>query len=370
MMDDVTNKDEIKKFKPDYPYDLDLLPPKIEMDLEMVSALADARVALEGLKVSIDSFEHPYQLVQIPALQESVSSSVIENIRTTVQGAFEDSAKEEKDRLPGNREALNYREAIFSGWDSMKKYSLSSRTILKIHDTLEIKEARGFRSQQNSIIDELEDPIYTPPSATKIDALLQNWENFVNSEENKIHPVIKAIIAHYQFEAIHPFLDGNGRTGRILMVLQLVQDKVISGPAFYISGFLNEKSTLYKELLLKVTKNRAWKEYIIFMLGAFSMQAYKTRIIISKIQTQKIKMKRSIRSKFPKIYSAELIDHLFKSPVTFVGGMADDLSMSRTTAVKYLKILEENKYLKRKKSGKYIFYYNMNLLRVLFEKIK
>lgn len=197
-------------FDPKLPYNLPPLPSQIEITEKTKELLADARQSLEGLKASLEFFEDPTHLVQIPALQESVSSSEIENIRTTVQGAFEDSVKEDKDKQKGNKEALKYREAIFAGWRSLLEYALSNRTILKIHETLEGKEAGKYREQQNEIQDEFSQPIYTPPPVNQLQELLGNWENFVN-KHNEIHPIIRAIVAHYQFEAIHPFADGNGR---------------------------------------------------------------------------------------------------------------------------------------------------------------
>ena len=350
------------------PYDLPLLPSTLELDSKTKDLLADARQALEGLRASLEFFEDPGQLVQIPALQESVSSSEIENIRTTVQGALEDSVKEDKDKQQGNKEALKYRAAIFSGWATMREYSLSNRTILNIHSTLEVKESGRVRSQQNEIQNEFSQPIYTPPAVSQLQKLLSDWENFVNNN-TEIHPIIRAIVSHYQFEAIHPFADGNGRTGRILMVLQLLNDGVLSIPAFYISGYLKENSQRYKELLLEVTEKGEWKNYLNFMLTAFSIQALKTRIIIKNIHMLKMRMKRSIREKLPKIYSSELINALFTNPITFSGVLGDEVGVTRKTSSKYLKSLEEEGFLISKKSGKYLLYMNHELIKILHEKI-
>ena len=359
-----------KEFNPNHPFELPPVPSKIDLSQETLLELVEARVALSGLSSSLEAFENKYQLIQIPALQESVSSSNIENIRTTVQGALEDSAKDEKDQQSGNKEALKYRNAIFEGWKSMDKWGLGSRTILKIHEVLDVKEAGGYRHQQNSIIDELGEPIYTPPSVASLSNHLSGWENFVNENSSEFHPVIKSCLAHYQFEAIHPFADGNGRTGRILMVLQLVQDKILPVPAFYISGYLKENSVRYKDLLLEISKNQTWDEYLRFMLKGFRLQAIRTKEIISKIRDLKLIMKREIRKELPKIYSADLINHLFESPVTFPTGMEKELGISRNTAGKYLGLLEKKGFLKKRKSGKYVLFANTELLRILFEKPK
>jgi Fic family protein len=252
----------------------------------------------------------------------------------------------------------------------MQDWGLGNRTILKIHETLKVKEAGRVRAQQNQIVDEFEEAIYTPPCVESLDSLLGNWENFVNLESSTFHPIVKAIIAHYQFEAIHPFADGNGRAGRILMVLQLVQDKIIPVPAFYISGYLKDHSTEYKELLLRVTKEGAWDEYLVFMLKGFRLQAIRTREIITNIRALKLHMKREMRKQLPKIYSTDLLNHLFNFPVTFTSGMEQELHISRTTAGKYLKILEKHGFLKKKKSGKYVLFANTALLRILFERPK
>lgn len=355
-------------FNPNEPYNLPSLPPQIEISEKTKELLADARQALEGLKASLEFFEDPHQLVQIPALQESVSSSEIENIRTTVQGALEDSVKEDKDKQQGNKEALKYRQAILAGWESLLDYSISNRTVLKIHETLDVKEAGKIRQQQNEIQNEFREVIYTPPTQSGLNSLLGNWENYVNKYEEH-DPILKTIIAHYQFEAIHPFADGNGRTGRILMVLQLLEHHVLGIPAFYISGYLKNHSDTYKRLLLGVTENNNWEDYINFMLVGFSTQAIKTRVIIKKIHRLKIKLKRSIRESLPKIYSSELINALFTNPITFSVILAEDLGITRKTASKYLRELEEHGVLVGKKSGKYQLFMNQELIKILYEKV-
>jgi Fic family protein len=355
-------------FNPSEPFQLPPLPPAYQISPQVDRELTEARVALEGLKASLESFEDPGHLISIPALQESVSSSNIENIRTTVEGALEDVAKEERDQQSGNKEALNYRTAIFEGFKAMKSWAITERTMLEIHRNLKVKGAGKLRNQQNSIVDEYKDPIYTPPRSSNLHQLLSNWENFVNGDDNNFHPVIKSIMAHYQFEAIHPFVDGNGRTGRILMVLQLVQDKILPIPALYISGYLNEHSIKYKNLLLEVTKTQNWENYLKFMLLGFSTQAKRTRYIISKIQRLKLEVKREIRNDLPKIYSADLINHLFSFPVTFNKLMVEELEISRSTASRHLRALEDQGTLKKKKSGKYLLFINFRLMRLLMEK--
>ena len=184
-------------------------------------------------------------------------------------------------------------------------------------------------------------------------------------KEQPIDPLIRAIIAHYQFEAIHPFGDGNGRTGRILMVLQLIQDELLTMPVLYISGYINRHRSDYYRLLLEVTSGDQWQEYIRFMLQGFFEQAKQTRLTLSEITQLFHGLKAQVRTEHAKIYSAELIDALFTFPVITPTKLALVLGKHYTTTSKYLIQLAKAGILFETTIGKYHLFVNQPLMEIL-----
>jgi Fic family protein len=184
----------------------------------------------------------------------------------------------EAEQKKPNKEVLRYRNAIVWGFENLKKVPISTRLILGIHKKLLSDQSSGYRKTQNRIANSATGAvIYTPPAANELPRLLGNWEQFVNREEDGIDPLVKVAIAHYQFEAIHPFGDGNGRTGRILMVLQLIQQKLLALPILYVSGYINKNRSEYYRLLLAVRADEGWYNLILYMLKAFHQQAQETK---------------------------------------------------------------------------------------------
>ena len=214
-------------FDPNHPFDLPPLPPDLrEEDLiepELTRLVITANRTIGELNGLCRAIPRAYPvLLNIPVLQEAVSSSAIEGIHTTVETLLEAQVKMEQEQDPASKEAFRYREAIHAGFESLKKYkSLSTRVILDIHRQLMPDGGGRFKGQANKIA-KGQRIIYTPPAPAQTNSLMGNWENYVNSPvaADKTDSLIKTALSHYQFEAIHPFLDGNGRTGRILMVLQ------------------------------------------------------------------------------------------------------------------------------------------------------
>lgn len=355
-------------FEPNVPFDLPKLPPRLEsnelLEMSIVQLLIKANSALAELNGTCRAIHNPFILLNIPMLQESVASSEIEGIHTTVETALEEQVKIAGEQDPAGKEALRYREAIDEGFKSLENYSLSTRTILTIHEKLMPDGGGKFKQQQNQIAKGAK-VIYTPPGPQSINTLMNDWENYVHNEANSFDSLIRLAVSHYQFEAIHPFSDGNGRTGRILMVLQLVKDKLLDFPILYLSGYLNKNRDEYYKLLMGITQAQEWVPFIKFILTAIAEQAIVTNTVILKIMSERNKLKKKIRSEFSSIYSPDLLDHIFSFPVTYPTFMAEKLNITYQTASKHLSALEAAGLLGKKKSGRHTLYYNINLLSCL-----
>jgi Fic family protein len=243
-------------FDPTYPYPLNTLPPKAAIaNTDFGDLLLKARVELAELKGASGQIPNPLLLTAPVIIRESVASSNIENINTTLADVLQWQLFPASEQRQPDKEVLRYREAVTWGFNHYGKYALSSRLITGIQSHLIPDGSGQYRREQNQIADlASRESLYTPPIASDIPRLIGNWENYVNAEDASIDPLIRAIIAHYQFEAIHPFRDGNGRTGRILIVLQLIQSGLLHFPILYISGYINQhRSEYYRRLRKKAT---------------------------------------------------------------------------------------------------------------------
>lgn len=371
-------------YKPEVPFNLSELPPPCTLqthpDLMAILQLHNSALqAVAELQGALKDLDRPELFLSAFYLNESISSNAVENIHTTIVSALVDETKPLSERSSENKEVLNYRAALLEGTKSLKKFGLSSRTIKTIH--LKLKITKGtpgeFRKLQNQIGNKKKDGsyevIYTPPEWTRVDELLNNWENFVLNDKN-FFPLIRVAICHYQFEAIHPFEDGNGRCGRILMINQLLHEELLSYPALFISGYLSEHEDLYKSLLLKVTKNGDWWPYIEFMLRGFAIQALKTQIGISQLKAAKKEVKTHLfelkDNRLRKTSVSAVLDHIFLHPVTHAKFMERDLGIHWQTCAKYLRELAKMKILKEQKDGKYKFFRNQKAFDALVVKEK
>src|SRR3989344_1826040 len=247
-------------FNPARPNNLALLPPELPpIDSEVNSVLLKARVALAELKGACGQIPNPLLLTAPLVIRESVASSNIENINTTLEEVLQGQLFPEGERRTPDKEVLRYREALYLGNKMMRESALSSRTILAIQEALTSGKQSGYRRTQNKIINSATgETLYTPPAANELPVLISNWEKYANDKAVVVDPLIRAAVCHYQFESIHPFGDGNGRTGRILMVLQLVQDGVIDMPVLYISGYIKKNRPEYYRLLRAINAGGSW----------------------------------------------------------------------------------------------------------------
>ena len=294
--------------------DLKILPPKI--DIETVSVLKQLNKssrALAELKAYSELIPNKEILISSLALQEAKASSEIENIVTTNDSLYKAIAIDEKKIDPSTKEVLNYRTALWRGVELVKeKGFISTNLIIEIQETLE-NNSGGIRkipgtALKNALTDEV---IYTPPSGEElIRQLLSNLEEYYNIETD-IDPLIKLAISHYQFEAIHPFYDGNGRTGRILNILYLLKEGLLESPILYLSSYIIKNKGLYYKLLEEVTINEAWEKWVLYILKAIEITSRDTLELAKNIKSLMDITTQEVKNKLPKIYNKELIEVIF-----------------------------------------------------------
>ncbi len=351
-------------FSPETPFDLPQLPPDpIPKGADFIDSLLAARVALAELKGYSHVVPNPLLLLSPAILRESVASSEIENIHTTLIDVLENDLFPETERRESDKEVLRYRDSILLGFGMLPDVPLCSRMVAAVHETLLPHLHGEYRRVQNTIANTATgDTLYTPPVCTELGGLVSNWERFINSGEGGPDPLIKAAIAHYQFEAMHPFVDGNGRCGRILMVLQLIQDGLLEWPILYISGYINERRADYYSCLRGVTARGDWHAFIRFMLDGFAAQAVATHAMLRSVMELHEKWRHRIQRDHPRIYSYELVQALFAQPITTPVQLGRLLGIHYTTASRYLKQLAAAGLLTEKAHGKYRLFMNAKLL--------
>jgi Fic family protein len=354
-------------FNPTYPYELPLLPPKLDLDKpEFSKALLKARTELAELKGYSFSMPNPMLLISPAIIRESVASSDIENIHTTIVDVLQNQLFPEAEQRQPDKEVLRYRDAVLWGYKNLQSISLSTRLILGVHKELLPHGHDGYRKLQNHIKNTTTgEVLYTPPKASDIPTLIGNWENFINLKTDEMDPLVKCAIGHYQFESIHPFEDGNGRTGRILMVMQLVQDDILSLPILYISGYINAHKSEYYRLFRGVASNGKWDDFILFMLRAFHAQALETKEYLMKMMKCYFDFKDNLKKNHKKIYSADLAEELFTYPVISPVKLAKSLGIHYTTASRHLLELAKAGLLKEGKYGKYHLFINEALIKIM-----
>ena len=355
-------------FSATYPFDLPLLQTDAPFldERHYIGILKQARVELAELKGYCQALPNPMLLLSPALLQESLASSEIENIQTTVEEVLRSQLMAESLRGEPEKEVLRYREAIVWGHGHLPELAMSSRLILGIADQLTAGRYGRFRTGPNALVNSRTGAImYTPPPAGRIPELLGNWERFVNQTTDGIDPLIKAAVAHYQFEAIHPFGDGNGRTGRILLILQLIDAGVLELPVLYLSGYINENKPAYYSLLRGVSVTGAWEDFIRFILQGLERQAHKTKQVLLAVMDLFKKTKTLLRTQHRDLYSTELVEILFQSPILSASSLALKLEVHRGTSSRYLNQLAASGFLDSITVGRNIFYVYRPLLKIL-----
>jgi Fic family protein len=355
------------KYDPTKPFDLPLLPPSLNFrDERFIDSMLVARTELGELNGYAHALPDPLLLLSPAVIRESVASSSIENINTTMEEALQAQLFPEREQKKSDTEVLHYRDAIMWGYENLGKLPISTRLILGIHKNLLPDGSPGYRKMQNQIVNTGTNTVmYTPPPAHELPRLLGNWEKFVNNSDDRIDPLVKAAIAHYQFEAIHPFDDGNGRTGRILMIMQLIQSKLLSLPILYMSGYINKNRDEYYALLRAVRSEDARSDLIVYVLRGFHEQARETKLTLFKVMALLEKTREHVKLTHRKIYSSELVEAMFSLPFLTPVSLGKKLDVNYRTASRYLSELAKGKVLIESYVGKFHLYANVSLLKLL-----
>lgn len=366
----MTKKGKSVKDNYEIPFnDLPFLPPAKEFieSVIILKQLVKSSVALAELKGIIHILPNPEILLNAVILKEARASSEIENVITTQDKLYQALSAKGHQIDSSTKEVLRYREAMLFGFRTIqKKNILTIKTIVEIQQILEENNA-GIRklpgtALRNSVTGKV---IYTPPDQTAvINSLLSNLEKFINLDDEIPH-LIKMAIQHYQFESIHPFYDGNGRTGRIINVLYLIMTSLLEQPILFLSGYIIDNKSEYYRLLQEVRTNNKWEDWILYILKGVEITAKATINQVSEMNKLFEQTKEKTRKELPKMYSKELIELLFEHPYSKSEFLENRLSISRITAAKYLKSLEKIGILESKKVWKETLYINISLFELL-----
>tara|TARA_R110002012_G_scaffold223885_1_gene395896 strand:+ start:5627 stop:6724 length:1098 start_codon:yes stop_codon:yes gene_type:complete len=345
----------------------------------VLKATAKAHQALGELKGLAVTMPNQYLLLATLSLQEAKESSEIENIITTQDDLYRSNYQSQQFLSTAAKEVHNYAKALETGFNTINKTGLlTNNTIIEIQQIIENNNA-GFRTQGGTqlVNQQNEQVVYTPPQTGQhIVDLMRDLENFINNDElSDYDDLVKMALIHHQFESIHPFYDGNGRTGRILNILYLSKQSLLGAPILYLSRYLNKNKAQYYQLLQAVrdsntgknTENKDWEAWLLFMLKALQVTSQDTLKTIKGLIALMRSTKQTIKAELPKIYSHELINNLFAHPYTKVEFITQDLNIHRNTASKYLNQLVDIGVLTKHKLGKDNYYLNHELYALLSE---
>jgi Fic family protein len=351
---------------------LEMLPPKTNGELvnietiKIMRELAKAHKSLAELKGYSEIVPNKNILINAITLNEAKDSSEIENIITTHDELF-DAMTNANYMKNAPKEVLKYKEAIWRGVDLIvEKGFLSINMIVEIQNIIESNNA-GIRKQAGTVLvnDRTGEIIYRPPATEReIRDLLGNLEQYINTND-EIDELIKLAVIHYQFESIHPFYDGNGRTGRIINILYLVLNNLIDTPILYLSKYIMDTKQEYYRLLQEIHSNGNWEEWIIYVLKGVQVTSLESLKILTKINGLIEETSEIIRQKAPKVYSRELVELLFMELYTSIGRVEKSISVTRKTASNYLNILVELNILTEEIRGREKVFINKKLLELL-----
>lgn len=361
----------MEKFDREIPYnDLPLLPPKADTETKQIlRKTISAGRALAQLNGTLLNLPNPTLFLDTIYLQEAKASSEVENIITTNDELYKSLVADRKTEKLATKEVLSYKEALWLGLEELKiKPLITTNLCVKIVQCIKQNNASIRNTPGTKLSNTEGEVIYTPPSGEQvIREKLANLEKFINEDET-IDPLIKMAILHYQFEAIHPFSDGNGRTGRILLLLYLKLSGLLNTPAIYLSEYIIKNKIEYYRCLKDVTEKNEWEDYILYMLDMIEETANKGLKRLNKITLAMEETATEIKKKLPKVYSKDLIEILFRLPYTKRQHLIEENIGNLKTVGNYLIALEENGFLKSEKVGKEKLYLNQKLLEILENK--
>ena len=345
-------------------YKLPLLPPKAELETKPVlRQLAKSHRALAELKGYAATIPNKHMLINAVTINEAKDSSAIENIITTHDELYK-AISQASYRNPAAKEVARYRTALWQGYEIVQgRQLLTANMIIDIQAIIEINRA-GIRKLPGTVIqnETTGEVVYTPPiGEQRILKLMSNLEKYINDDRDGADPLIKMAVVHYQFESIHPFYDGNGRTGRIVNVLYLVLKELLDSPILYLSRYIIRKKTEYYNLLQEVRTQGKWEEWILFILKGVEETAEQTLAMAKSINAEMEAMAAEIRDKLPKMYTRDFMELLFFEFYTKIAYIEKGLGVARRTAVTYLEALEKEGFLVSEKLGKERIYQNKRL---------
>lgn len=355
-------------FDPTKPYNqLPLLPPEMEIETRTVlKKCVLARAALAELKQVGELIPSQAVLINTIPLLEAKDSSEIEQIVTTTDKLFQLAQQNNQQADASTKEALRYRTALHQGYLALKQRPLCTATAVEVCTKIrgvdtEIRRVPGT-ALANGVTGET---IYTPPEG---EALLRdkmaNWEQFIHNQTD-IDPLIRMAVSHYQFEAIHPFTDGNGRTGRVLNLLFLIEQDLLTLPILYLSKYIIQNKALYHQRLLEVTTEQKWEPWILYILDGVEQTAEWTRNKIAAIRNLMEHTAEHVKKTLPSIYSHELVEITFTQPYCRITNLVDENIAKRQTASEYLKQLCNIGVLKEIKVGREKLFIHLKFMTLL-----
>jgi Fic family protein len=352
-------------------YEIPTLPLAEDVETKAILKKAtQAHIALAELNGVAETIPNEAIILNTLSLQEAKDSSAIENIITTHDELYSSDTIARQFTSTAAKEVHNYANALRWGFQQVgSKGVLTSNMIIKIQEILEENEA-GFRKLPGTELknEQTGETVYTPPQhPAEIQRLMLNLEHFTNDDQlSDLDPLVKMAIIHHQFESIHPFYDGNGRTGRIINILYLIKAGLLKLPILYLSRYINTYKADYYRLLQATRETKDWQPWLHYMLEAIELTSLQTSAMIRGIKKLMQESKHKIRTELPKVYSQDLINNLFKHPYTKIDFVVEDLGVTRQTASKYLDMLVNLDVLSLHKIGRENFYVNKDLYEFLY----
>lgn len=358
-------------FNPEIPYNnIPLLPPSVNLETPLIlRACIEANKELAKLKMAERLIPNQTVLINSIPLLESQASSAIENIVTTTDDLFKYADSQSAAISSEVKETLRYRTALYQGIKSITQRPLSISTVCEICSIIREVEMDIRRFPGTTLInDATKEKIYTPPEGEdRLRSLLSNWQNYLY-QDDKVDPLIKLAVQHYQFEAIHPFSDGNGRTGRIINLLYLVDRGLLDTPILYLSRYIIQNKASYYSNLLRVTTHQDWSEWVLYFLAAIRETSKWTTKKIIAIQDLIVNTCIFVQNRSPLVYNRDLIELLFVQPYIRINNLVERNLAGRFTASKHLKILCDIGILEEIRVGREKLFINRKFLDLLKEK--
>lgn len=353
-------------------YDIPELPFAYDVETKQVlRQVANAHRRLAELKGAVSSIPNTSILINTLSLQEAKDSSAVESIITTHDELYRASVSAPSAASsPAAKEVQDYSSTLIYGFEQVRQRGLlTNNDIIEIYHRIKHNDA-GFRSTPGTMLknDLTGEIVYQPPQdPAAITGHMSNLAHFINNDSlSSLDPLIKMCIIHHQFESIHPFTDGNGRTGRVINILYLVKQDLLGLPVLYLSRYIINNKPAYYHWLQAVRENPVhWEDWILFLLKGVEQTSLETVRLITDIKELMLASKHQIRTELPRVYSQDLLNNLFKHPYTKIDFIAKELQVSRPTAMSYLNQLTALKIVEKIKLGRENFYINTKLFKLL-----